>query len=340
MSIFTQLASRRVTTGIVRTLAVLSSACAFAVQAAPPKQPAEFIDYMVEQHQFERDQLQQLLNQRTPNETILEAIQRPWEAKPGHQYYPIFLTQKRVDAGVKFWQQHQAALARAEQTYGVPAEIVVAIIGVETFYGQYKGKYSVLDSLYTLGFHYPPRADFFRSELEQYLLLSRAEGWDAEQQMGSYAGAMGLGQFISSSYTHYAVDFDNDGHRDLLQNPVDAIGSVANYFAEHGWQQGAPVAQPLAQDNRGDLARFVSKGLKPQQTTAELVSEGLPLAAELADQNKAKVFAFEQPDSQEYWLGYTNFYVITRYNHSPLYAMAVYQLSQQINDAYQTSQVQ
>ncbi|WP_417665527.1 lytic murein transglycosylase B [Pseudidiomarina sp.] len=306
---------------------------AAVAQDETAKETEQFIDQMVTKHDFKRAEVEQLLAQAERNETILEAIARPWEAKPWHQYYPIFLTEKRLSAGLKFWQEHADTLARAEQTYGVPAEIIVAIIGVETFYGEYRGKYSVLDALYTLGFHYPPRSKFFRSELEQFMLLTREESLPATELMGSYAGAMGYGQFISSSYRHYAVDFDGDEVRDLLGNPVDAIGSVANYFARHGWKQNAPVALKLATTDTH--AQLVNKGLKPEATLANLLQDGLelPEGHALSDDMLGKVFEFEQVENNEYWLGLHNFYVITRYNHSPLYAMAVYQFSQQLQQA-------
>lgn len=299
------------------------------------QQQQEFIELMVSKHQFDADQVTAILQQAQRNEDILTAIARPWEAKPWYQYYPIFLTEKRLQAGLKFWQQHQDVLTRAEQQFGVPAEIIVAIIGVETFYGEYMGKYKVLDALYTLGFHYPPRAKFFRSELEQFLILTREESLPHDELYGSYAGAMGYGQFISSSYRHYAVDFDGDEVRDLLTNPVDAIGSVANYFARHGWKADQAVAIPLGTE--AQFAQWVSTGLKPSETVAELQAKGLPLPAQptFANTTPAKVFAFEQAEGHEYWLGLHNFYVITRYNHSPLYAMAVYQFSQQLKEAYQ-----
>lgn len=310
----------------------LTSQLAFA-STDYQQQRQQFVEQMVTKHGFTATEVESLLAQATRNETILEAIARPWEAKPWYQYYPIFLTEKRLQAGLKFWQEHEQTLARAEQEFGVPAEIIVAIIGVETFYGEYRGKYSVLDALYTLGFHYPPRAKFFRSELEQYMLLTREESLPARELMGSYAGAMGYGQFISSSYRHYAVDFDGDNVRDLLGNITDAIGSVANYFAEHGWQAHAPVATKLTATDTH--AKLVSKGLKPDTSVAELQQNGLELnqTGTSTDEALAKVFEFELADGHEYWLGYHNFYVITRYNHSPLYAMAVYQLSQQLKQA-------
>lgn len=320
-------------------LATISSTSVASDTSDYQQQRAQFVQKMVNEHNFEQAKVEQLLAQAQRNEAILEAIARPWEAKPWFQYYPIFLTEKRLNAGLKFWQEHHETLARAEQTFGVPAEIIVAIIGVETFYGGYLGNYPVLDALYTLGFHYPPRAKFFRSELEQYFLLTREEQLPATELKGSYAGAMGFGQFISSSYRHYAVDFDNDNVRDLLNNPVDAIGSVANYFAKHGWQQGEPVAVQLSSaDTAVNYAAHVTKGLKPEHTIAQLRQQGVALPKALPSEQKAKVFAFEQQQEQEYWLGFNNFYVITRYNHSPLYAMAVYQFSQQLKHAQQSSQ--
>lgn len=317
------------------TLALAMLLTSTATLAAPETrqlsaEQSAFIDTLVEQHQLNRQRLEQLLLSAEHKQDVLDAIQRPWEAKPWHQYHPIFLTEKRLNAGLAFWQEHEAALARAEAEFGVPAEVIVAIIGVETFYGTYLGKHNVLDTLYTLGFHYPPRAKFFRKELGEFFRLTAEEGLPAEELQGSYAGAMGYGQFISSSYRHYAIDFDGDGVRDLIDNPVDAIGSVANYFAKHRWQAGAPVALPLSASATN--AKLASDGLKLTSTLSELKAQGLELAADspVAPEHKAKVFAFELEQGHEYWLGLQNFYVITRYNHSPLYAMVVHQFSQQL----------
>lgn len=291
----------------------------------------DFVQRMEQKHQFDPAYVRAVLTKANKNESILEAIARPWEAKPWFQYYPIFLTDKRLQKGLEFWRAHEETLARAEQQTGVPAQIIVAIIGVETFYGTYKGKYSVLDALYTLGFYYPPRAKFFNSELEQYFLLTKEEGFDIESVKGSYAGAMGWGQFISSSYRHYAVDFDGDGIRDLLNNPIDAIGSVANYFAKHGWKAEENVAHKVSSvpDNAYSL---VSKELKFKHQWQEIRDAGvkLPDGVSLDSQQSVKLLAFELENGQEHWLGLPNFYVITRYNHSPLYAMAVYQFSEQL----------
>lgn len=311
------------------TFSVLMS---LAVSANPEYQ--KFADMMVQKHGFDRKFVLETLASANKDEEVLKKIATPWEAKPWHQYYPIFLTDKRLVSGIKFWKEHADTLKRAEQETGVPAEIIVAIIGVETFYGTYLGKYPVLDALYTLGFYYPARSKFFRSELEQYFLLTREEHFDMAQLKGSYAGAMGWGQFISSSYRHYAVDFDQDGIRDLLTNPLDAIGSVANYFKRHGWKQQQGVAY-LASVKGNQYTSVLSKSLKYKTTWEELQSKGIELSenVDVAPKTSAKLFEFEQANGKEHWVGLKNFYVITRYNHSPLYAMAVFQFSQQLAEA-------
>ena len=304
----------------------------FCAPVSKPDEQSSFVEMMVEKHQFDADFVRQSLAKATKNQTILESIARPWEAKPWHQYYPIFLTDKRLTKGLEFWKTYQAELERAEQQTGVPAEIIVAIIGVETFYGAYKGNYSVLDALYTLGFYYPPRAKFFKSELEQYFLLAREEHFDLAELKGSYAGAMGLGQFISSSYRHYAIDFDGDGVRDLINNPIDAIGSVANYFKLHRWQPGQDVAYLATVGVDSDVSALLSDDLSYKTNWQTLAKAGVKLVdnQNIDLEQSAKLFSFAQPDSTEYWVGLPNFYVITRYNHSPLYAMAVFQFSQQL----------
>ena len=306
----------------------------FTVKASPEELQQRFIKMMVEKHQFEQTMIEATLAKASKNEDILQSIAKPWEAKPWFQYRPIFLTEKRLTKGLAFWQTHQKALARAEEETGVPAEIIVAIIGVETFYGTYQGKYSVLDALVTLGFHYPPRATFFRSELAQLFLLAKEENFDITKLQGSYAGAMGWGQFISSSYRYYAVDFDGDGVRDLLNNPVDAIGSVANYFKKHHWKANDSIAFK-ASVSGNQYSALLSKSLKYSHQWSQLQDAGVSVAAaDLSKDIKVKLFEFEQADNKEYWVGLPNFYVITRYNHSPLYAMAVFQFSQQLKQGF------
>ncbi|MFT2092717.1 lytic murein transglycosylase B [Paraglaciecola sp. 2405UD69-4] len=303
---------------------------ASSAKSSPELLRQEFVDKMVTTHKFDRAFVEGVLNKATKNEKILTSIAKPWEAKPWHQYYPIFLTEKRLNKGLAFWQKHKTTLERAERETGVPAQIIVAIIGVETFYGTYKGNYSVLDALVTLGFHYPPRSKFFRSELVQLFILAKEENFEITDLKGSYAGAMGWGQFISSSYRHYAVDFDNDGVRDLLNNPVDAIGSVANYFKKHGWQQGQDIAFKANVVGKEYLP-LLKKSLKYENQWHQLTDANISLIdRQLPADTSVKLFEFKQPDTNEYWVGLKNFYVITRYNHSPLYAMAVFQFSEQL----------
>ena len=216
----------------------------------------------------------------------------------------------------------------AEQQYGVPPLVIVAIIGVETRYGANLGKHRVIDALKTLGFGYPKRADFFREELEQYLLMAREEALDPLKPLGSYAGAMGKPQFIASSFRRYAVDFDGDGRRDLWDSDADAIGSVANYLAEHAWRHGDPVAQRVTGDET-TLESLADGGSKPDHQLADLARLGVNFTAG-EPKRMARLIGLEQEKGNEYWLGFDNFYVITRYNHSNLYAMAVHQLSEAI----------
>jgi len=270
------------------------------------------------------------------DQAVIDAMTKPWEAKPWHQYYPIFLTEKRLSAGLDFWKKHEVTVSRAAEEFGVDPEIIIAIIGIETFYGGYMGNYPVVDALYTLGFYYPPRATFFRKELSNLQTLTKDERLDINNLNGSYAGAMGFGQFIPSSYRHYAVDFDNDGQRDLLNNPVDAIGSVANYFHQHGWIAQAPVAIPLAMSTElpSDIKPWSGERLQYQASDILSPSVSLAESIDLDISQPAMVIELKQELSSDYWLGLNNFYVITRYNRSPLYAMAVYQFSQKLKNTH------
>jgi membrane-bound lytic murein transglycosylase B len=293
------------------------------------KDVLDFIDEVSKKHGFEKDALKTLFTEIEFKQAIIDAITRPAESKPWFEYRPIFVTDTRIREGVKFWHENRETLKRAEKKYGVPPEIIVAIIGVETRYGRHKGGYRVLDSLATLAFGYPKRAKFFRSELEQYLLLAREEKLDPLSVKGSYAGAMGQAQFISSSYRNFAVDFDDDGKRDLWNNTNDAIGSVANYFKRHKWMPGGKVTTPATVDSN-HVNGLVEKGYKPHSTVADLRQLGVKPASELDPEALGALIELKKQTGQEYWLGFNNFYVITRYNHSPLYAMAVYQLGQAI----------
>ena len=289
-----------------------------------------FIDEMVSKHGFEATELQSVFDEVEVKDSILKAISRPAEkSKPWYEYRRIFLTESRIQGGVEFWQGHKEALAHAEQVYGVPAEIIIAILGVETRYGGNVGGYRVIDALSTLAFRYPPRSPFFRSELENFLILTREEDMSQLAPVGSYAGAMGLGQFMPSSYRAYAVDFDGDGHRDIWNNPVDAIGSIANYLKRHGWVPGESIV------HRTDASQAVPKamldsGLKPSFTRDQLTASGFSLAQLPPGDDVLSLVALTQEEGEEYWLGRQNFYAITRYNHSRMYAMAVTQLAEAI----------
>ncbi|MEH6634929.1 MAG: lytic murein transglycosylase B [Halioglobus sp.] len=291
------------------------------------------VDELVQEEGFDREELIQVFSQAQRQESILKAIARPAEkTKAWYEYREIFLNKKREEEGVVFFSEHAQTLARAERELGVPAEIIVAIIGVETYYGRIAGSYRVIDALSTLAFDYPRRSEFFTKELKNYLLLTREQGFDPLALTGSYAGAMGYGQFMPSSYREYAIDFDDDGVVDIWNNPVDAIGSVANYFKAHGWRQGGPVvfAAEAPADAPEELFVRTRAELKPVRTVAEFAQAGVVARQELDPEAMATAMKFELEKGYEYWLGLHNFYVITRYNHSAMYAMSVYQLSQRL----------
>ena len=312
---------------------ILMATNATAGDFSEKKAVKAFIKEMVKKHKFNKQHLEKLFSRAKLYDSILEAIARPAESKPWHQYRPIFVTKKRAKGGIEFWEKNKTALARAEKQYGVPQEIIVAIIGVETRYGKHAGSYPVFDSLATLAFAYPPRASFFKSELEHFLLMSREENFDARKLLGSYAGAMGMPQFISSSFRRYAVDFDGDGKRDLWNNPTDAIGSVANYFRKHHWKAGQPVTHKV--DVHGENYKsLITKSLKPSHTQLELLLNGVVLPTKIKKDLKGKLLQLKKLHNPEYWVAWNNFYVITRYNHSALYSMAVYQLSQKIKQGF------
>ncbi len=290
-----------------------------------------FIADMTGRHQFDPEVLNDWFDQVDIKDDILKKIAKPLEALSWHEYRSIFLTTRRIDEGVQFWQANQAALAAAEQQYGVPAAVIVAILGVETRYGRHPGKYRVIDALATLAFAYPPRSAFFRSELEQFLLLCREQNFDPLALNGSYAGAMGMPQFMPSSFRHYAVDFDHDRRSDIWQNPADSIASIANYLALNQWQRGGVVAVPLSNPRQSSRYKNkLSQNLKPDLKVADLALLDLQPAEPLPADANFKLLAFAGVEGEQLWAGMDNFYVITRYNHSPLYALAVYQLSQAI----------
>lgn len=317
--------------GLVAALGQMTQAQASDYQDSP--QVAEFVAEMTGEYGFAGEQLVSLFAEVQRKQSILDAISRPAEkVKPWKDYRPIFITDSRIARGVDFWREHQDTLARAEQEYGVPAQVIVAIIGVETFYGGNTGSYRVLDALSTLAFDYPPRAPFFRKELREFLMLAREEQVDPLSVKGSYAGAMGLPQFMPSSFRAYAVDFDGDDHIDIWSNPVDAIGSVASYFKRHGWQAGEPVVS-AARVTGEQAEQGLTPGLDPVHNLGELRALGWSSRDVLSDELPVTAFRLEGAAGDEYWLGLPNFLVITRYNRSVMYAMAVNQLAELLVDA-------
>ena len=287
-----------------------------------------FINKMVSTHQFDAIEMHELLKSIEIKSDILKRISSPSENLPWYNYRKIFITDERINSGVKFWQQNETTLTVVAKQSGVPAEIIVAIIGVETQYGQKTGNHRVIDALATLAFAYPPRSPYFLNELEEFLLLCRDEKLPPLAMKGSYAGAMGIPQFMPSSFRSVAVDFDHDGHKDIWRNPNDAIASIANYFVKQHWQADQPIAIPVSFINENNPKITLSSGLKPDLRQDELELLNLKTMRPTPSlTTKVKLLSFEQPLGQkqtnELWAGLDNFYVITRYNHSPLYAMAV-----------------
>ena len=289
-----------------------------------------FVDRMVAEHGFDRNDLIATLSRAERKESILEAIARPAEKTlTWGEYRDIFITDERVAAGAAFWRKYETELGEVAADTGVPVEILVGIIGVETYFGRITGGYRVLDALSTLAFHYPPRSRFFTKELEEFLLLARAEGLDATVPTGSYAGAMGRPQFMPSSYRAYAVDSTGDGKRDIWNDWTDVAGSVANYFIAHKWRAGEDVAARAELSTRF-TGTIPEATLKPQSTVGALSSEGVMFATELPPDSVSQLMEFEGHGGLEHWVGFHNFFVITRYNRSTKYALAVYQLGEAI----------
>ena len=295
-----------------------------------------FVDKMVKQHDFDRAELTALMDQAQIVQSVIDTMSKPAErVVPWFQYRRIFLTEERIAAGAQFWTEHAKDIESVAQRYGVAPEMIVAIVGVETYFGTRMGKYRVLDALATLAFAYPPRATFFSSELEQFVLLAREEHLDATAALGSYAGAMGAGQFIPSSFRTFAVDADEDGKRDLWNDWDDALGSVANYFKMSGWQTGQPVVEQASRSPK-------FKGPEPRNsmdlkdTVGSLQRAGYVFTTDLPAEAPAAPFALEAAGGgSEYWVGFNNFRVITRYNRSPKYALAAYELGQAIRTRYE-----
>jgi len=292
-----------------------------------------YIQYLVKQYHFQQQPLVTLFSAVKIRPQVIRHINKPLEKELWNTYQMLFVNEWRIQHGVKFWNKYAAALQKAEKTYGVPASIIVATIGIETKYGQKTGEYRVMDSLTNLAFSSSPRAPFFRKELTEFLLLSREQHLDPLKIMGSYAGAIGQPQFMPSSYRYYAVNFSNSGKTDLMHDEIDVIGSIANYYKKHGWQTNEPVALPaLFLGNR--YSHFLGKTIPTQALSLpELAQYGIAPKIKVPRPDlKVKIIELQTRYSKEYWLAFHNFDVIKRYNPSDMYAMAVYQLSTYIAD--------
>ena len=293
---------------------------------------AAFIDEMVASQDFDRDALSAVLGEAEIKQTIIEKISTPAERKLSWgEYRKIFITKERIAAGTTFWLENREMLERIQQESGVSIEMIVGIIGVETYYGRITGRDRVLDALATLAFDYPPRSKFFRNELMQFLILAREEEIDATTPLGSYAGAMGRPQFMPSSFRAYAVDASGDGKRDIWNNWADVAGSVANYFVEHGWRTDEEVVAQASLSNRWDGPVPEPKNtLSAKDTVASLSKKGVVFATNLPDDSASQLLSYEGDKGTELWVGFHNFFVITKYNRSVMYALAAYQLGQEI----------
>jgi membrane-bound lytic murein transglycosylase B len=293
-----------------------------------------FVQRVAAESAYSEQELAELFGQVERQEHLFEKLDKPAEKElEWYQYRAIFIKENRIREGVEFWRKHRQLLAEVSEKMGVPEEIIVAIIGVETFYGIYRGKDPVFDSLVTLAFDYPRRAKFFTTELEQFLLLAKEQHFDVRSLHGSYAGAMGMPQFIASSYRSYAIDFDGNGQANLFDSVADIAGSVANYFVKHGWQRDGRVARPLTVNENNSIHQL-TPGVKPNYQWQELKHNGLLSQIPIEDESPVALVELQQQDHPEYWAGFENFYVITRYNHSELYAMAVYQLAMLISHEF------
>lgn len=329
------------------TSQVLPFLCSAALMATPllacaayttHPEAIAFAKEMLDKHGFDAETLQQILSRATHEQRVISLIRPPASpsARSWQRYRGNLVSAQRLTNGLRFWAQYAPILNAAAERYGVPAEVIVSIIGIESNYGGYTGNFETVSALATLAFDYPPRAPLFKRELEELLLLAREQGRDPFSYSGSYAGAFGYPQFLPSSVRAYAVDFDGDGSVDLESSPMDAIGSVANYLAIHGWQKGEPVAQRVVLPSGMDGAPLVAAGIEPTLNRETLVAQGIQSwDGNLLSHQEATLVDLPTPgQTTEYWLGYRNFYVITRYNKSSFYAMAVYQLAESLRQQF------
>lgn len=316
--------------------ASLMSLPALADDLSTRSEVIAFADQMAKEDGFVRNDLLRLFDQVVLKPRVIETLEKPGTAKPWYQYHPSFINPTRIKHGVEFMQVYAGPLAEAERRYGVPPEIIAAILGVETNYGRNAGSFRVLDVLTTVAFDYPRRADDFKKELREFLLLARADGGNPLSYKGSYAGAMGWPQFMPSSYNRYAVDGDGDGHRDIWNNPTDVIMSVAHYLAEFGWQRGGDLVV-RAKVTGETYPTLIAERFALNRTVADMAAFGVQPETPVDATQKAILFPLEvQPGTVENWIGLPNFFVITRYNRSTLYAMSIVRLAEGIRSAMTT----
>jgi membrane-bound lytic murein transglycosylase B len=302
---------------------------ALALDIAQYPALVELVDTMVEEDGYPRDELELVLSSAKVDQKTIDLMNRQYEALPWHKYRDLFINQARIDKGVEFWRQHDQLLQAVEEKYGVPAQILVALIGVETHYGTRMGDRRVLDSLVTLTADYPRRSEFFGSELRTFLNTTRSEGIAPHSVLGSYAGAIGIPQFMPTSYQAYSVDFNGNGRRDLVNEMEDAIGSVANYLHQHGWRRGQTIFTPVSATLPAGARDLVSRRAKPKHKVSDLVAAGVEFDPR-GGSDKAALFYLTRKSGKSYIVGFRNFYAITRYNPSINYAMAVTELSLQV----------
>ena len=325
----------------LRALALLAGLAAAATGHAAERyadrpEAQQFIEEMQQRHGFNKDALTYIFRRAEYLPTVIRYISPPKDpgVRSWQRYRSRFIEPVRIKAGVAFWERHADTIRAASEKYGVPEEIIVGIIGVETIYGRNTGNFQAVSALATLAFDYPRRAELFRGELEALLLMAREQHRDPLDYQGSYAGALGLPQFLPSSVRNYAVDFDGDGQIDLLGSPKDAIGSVARYMQMHGWEAGGPVAVRASLDADTHLEPLLANDINPAFDAATLARHGVRAAGTPETAGKAAFVELVTPgQDSEYWLGYQNFYVITRYNRSSFYAMSVFQLGEAVKTA-------
>lgn len=314
-------------------LLYLLPACVMADESPIPyierPEVRAWVDRIVDEHGLPAERVHKLISDCKYQPKVIASVRRPAESKPWHWYRNIFLTDARIHRGRIYLEEHSNLLKEAERIYQVPAEVIAAIVAAESDFGRNTGAHPVLDTLVTLGFDYSPRGEFFRKQLEQLFLLEREAGLDIKRLHGSWAGALGQAQFIPSSYRDFAVDGDGDGRRDLWDSPADIIFSIANYFHKHHWRLGEPVAELIHPEDPEALP--LSKALLPDIQSEQLAASGIRLQNSTVE--PVAVHRFENASSSEYWVGYHNFYVITRYNHSALYALMIHQLSRALKNA-------